>query len=160
MGLMRFLLACGVILVHMHGYVPINGNMGVQCFYIISGFYMSLILNEKYTGKGGNRRFYRYRALKIYPIYWLALFLSVAWNIIVYKMGYPGVLTHYANHWPLPFITMAFFVVTNIFLVGLDSIFFLGLNKNGQLYPTADFNHTEPHVYSFAFNGIAWTIGI
>jgi peptidoglycan/LPS O-acetylase OafA/YrhL len=160
MGLIRFLFACGVILVHTGGYVPINGNMGVQCFYIMSGFYMSLILNEKYKGQGSNIRFYKYRALKIFPIYWVTLILSVAWGIFVYLLGYPGTINQYAQHWPLPLSSLCFFIFSNLFLLGLDSVFFMGMNKKGGLYPSTDFNSSEPRVYTFAFNSIAWTIGV
>ena len=46
MGVIRFLLACGIVLCHsslIFGYTPLSGSLAVQCFYIISGFYMSLI---------------------------------------------------------------------------------------------------------------------
>ena len=50
MGLIRFLLAIAVIIVHS---TPILGNnlgadIAVLSFFIISGFYMAMILNEKY----------------------------------------------------------------------------------------------------------------
>jgi peptidoglycan/LPS O-acetylase OafA/YrhL len=54
-----------------------GGILAVNSFYIISGFYMSLILNEKYTGKNSIRLFLSNRLLRIYPIYWLVLILTI-----------------------------------------------------------------------------------
>ena len=52
MGTIRLLLALAVLLM-MHstpllGIRMINGAWAVQAFYVISGFYMALVLNEKY----------------------------------------------------------------------------------------------------------------
>jgi peptidoglycan/LPS O-acetylase OafA/YrhL len=163
MGIVRFILACAVVLCHTSlilGYSPVSGNLAVQCFYIISGFYMALILNEKYTGKGANFLFYSNRALKIYPIYWINLILLVLWSALNYKLGYQSSFTAYATVWPLPAITLAFFILVNLFIVGIDSIFLLGITKRGDLLLTSNFYAYKPNVYNFAFNSIAWTIGI
>jgi peptidoglycan/LPS O-acetylase OafA/YrhL len=50
MGSFRTLLALVVVLVHsggIWGYNITGGIIAVQSFYIVSGFYMSLILNKK-----------------------------------------------------------------------------------------------------------------
>jgi hypothetical protein len=60
MGTLRLLLALWVVAVHgeaVYGYKIEQAWVAVQCFFIISGFYMSLILNEKYTGPGSTRLF-------------------------------------------------------------------------------------------------------
>ncbi|WP_183580921.1 acyltransferase family protein [Mucilaginibacter sp. X5P1] len=163
MGLIRFILACAVVLCHTSlilGYSPLSGDLAVQVFYIISGFYMALILNEKYVGKGANLLFYTNRALKIYPIYWINLILLILWSILVFKLGYPSTLSFYSIASSLPILTAVYFIFINILIIGLDSIFFFGIKKNGSLFFTPDFNKTDPHVYSFAFNTIAWTVGI
>ena len=53
MGLIRALLAISVILAHSESFLGLSlvgGKVAVQAFFIISGFYMALILNEKYIG--------------------------------------------------------------------------------------------------------------
>ena len=125
MGLIRFLLACIVVLCHtsqIFGYEPIPSNLAVQCFYIISGFYMSLILNEKYL-KGTNRLFYSNRALKIYPIYWTILALLILWSIFVYYKGYPSTLSFYDLAEPISIFTLIFCIIINILIIGLDVTF-------------------------------------
>ena len=54
-----------------------GGVVAVQAFYIISGFYMALILNTKYVGAGAYRVFIGNRFLRIYPVYWVVLILTV-----------------------------------------------------------------------------------
>ncbi|HVZ12779.1 MAG TPA: acyltransferase [Patescibacteria group bacterium] len=79
MGLLRLLLALCVVFAHIgitFGYRPMGGDLPVTSFYIISGFYMTLILNEKYVGKSGTKLFLINRFLKIYSVYWAMLFLS------------------------------------------------------------------------------------
>lgn len=163
MGLIRFLLACGVVLCHtsaIMGYSPLSGNLAVQVFYIISGFYMAMVLTEKYVGKGSTYLFYTNRALKIYPPYLVILFLLLIWSVIVFKLHYPGTIDYYTKYASPSFLTMVYLVVVNLLILGLETLFLFGINKNGNLYFTHDFNQAKPNVYYFALNPIAWTVGI
>ncbi len=54
-------------------------GQSVLSFFVISGFYMALILDGKYKSKIS---FYISRALRIFPIYWLALFLTVFLGLV------------------------------------------------------------------------------
>ena len=81
MGILRLLFALSVLISHSY---PIFGNnllgrdAAVRGFFVISGFYMSLILNEKYVNKNGSfKLFITNRFLRIYPIYWFTLILSL-----------------------------------------------------------------------------------
>ena len=85
MGLIRILLALAVADFHSHtmtlsshvldlGWV--NGEIAVQTFFVISGFYMALILSGKYVGKGA-LAFYRARLLRLFPGYWLACIMTI-----------------------------------------------------------------------------------
>lgn len=118
-----------------------------------------MILNEKYTGQKGNRSFYINRALKIYPIYWILLIASVVWSIAVFKFGYPGVVKQYADNGPLAGTTWIYLILANVLIIGLDWIFLFKL-KNGNMLFTSDFNAQKPAFYTFAFNSIAWTVGV
>ncbi|MDO3627479.1 acyltransferase [Mucilaginibacter sp. BT774] len=163
MGLIRLLLACGVILGHsstIYGYTPLNGNLAVQVFYVISGFYMAMVLTEKYNFKTGRKSFYRNRALKIYPPYLIVLVLLVIWALLVFHLNYPGTLDFYTKYASPSATSIIYLIIVNLFLFGLETLFLLAIHKNGNLYFTPDFNRTSPNVYNFAFNPIAWTIGI
>jgi peptidoglycan/LPS O-acetylase OafA/YrhL len=68
MGMLRVMLAMAVVLTHLPpaAYKFINGALAVQTFYIISGFYMALVLDGKYKSAGV---FYSNRLLRLFPSY-------------------------------------------------------------------------------------------
>jgi peptidoglycan/LPS O-acetylase OafA/YrhL len=77
MGWMRFLLAVAVVFHHSTtpGNIPlVDGHQAVRLFYIISGFYMALILGQRYPlNRKGLWIFYTNRAARIFPVYWVVL---------------------------------------------------------------------------------------
>jgi peptidoglycan/LPS O-acetylase OafA/YrhL len=81
MGLLRFLLAVSVILNHaglLYGFGFVGGSTAVEAFFIISGFYITLILNEKYIKANNSYKlFITNRFLRLYPFYWIVLILSL-----------------------------------------------------------------------------------
>jgi peptidoglycan/LPS O-acetylase OafA/YrhL len=94
MGAIRILLALSVVVWHMPG--PhlrlLNAAVAVLCFFIVSGFYMALVVNEKYgpSGQGWVRRFYSARFLRLYPAYAAMCMVIVAW---CFWRGSPTALT-------------------------------------------------------------------
>ncbi len=87
MGTIRILLALSVIFAHTNApfaILGIGGELAVQGFFTVSGFYMALILSEKYVGRAAIRTFWLNRALKIYPAYWLVLVITVAYTLFMY----------------------------------------------------------------------------
>lgn len=82
MGLIRLLLTISVVLVHAGLPSPVGGRFAVQVFFLISGFVISLVLNE-----AGRYRsawdFYAARALRIWPEYLLVLSLTAAAFIVI-----------------------------------------------------------------------------
>src|SRR6266700_3478623 len=84
MGFFRLLLAISVISIHTDynlGLSRFGEQLAVNAFFIISGFYMALILAEKYTGKNGSYRlFITNRFLRIYPLYWVVLLATIIFS--------------------------------------------------------------------------------
>src|SRR5260370_1566559 len=79
MGIFRLWLASVVLLSHApYGVAgqPLFGATAVSSFFVVSGFYMQLLLSERF-GVGAAVDFYASRLLRIFPLYWLALFLSL-----------------------------------------------------------------------------------
>lgn len=142
-----------------------QGPEAVQSFYIISGFYMALILNEKYsTQPNAYRLFMSNRLLKLMPVYWLVLVLVVLISIIV------GLTTH-TNWFSLqPYMTntatfnpgtLVYLFFSNLFILGQDFSLFLGLNPTtATLYFTEQYANSKPAVNEFMLVPQAWTIGI
>ena len=55
-----------------------GGSLAVQTFYIISGFYMALILNEKYvTQPHAYRLFLTNRVLRLFSLYCVVVGLTL-----------------------------------------------------------------------------------
>ena len=102
----------------LYGVVLINAQIAVLLFFIISGFYMSLIINERYRLlKNWRRKFILNRALRIYPAYFVVLALMIV-HFTVNNVENPFTI-------PDPDIGPALntlFAVLNITLVGEDVI--------------------------------------
>ena len=77
-GTYRFLLACLVLVTHLAG-VRGAGAYAVFGFYLLSGYLMTLVLNERYGfSPNGFGRYVANRALRIYPPYLAILGFGVA----------------------------------------------------------------------------------
>lgn len=136
MGLLRFILALSVVFVHLgptFGFIPMIGTIAVYSFYIISGFYMSLILNEKYVGKGSIKIFYTNRFLRIYPVYWVVLILTI-FIFLILNTTPNNPLAYFFGTYPfyhgveLAVVSLRDFF-TNVFLVTY-SAYFLPIQNN------------------------------
>jgi peptidoglycan/LPS O-acetylase OafA/YrhL len=78
MGLIRLALALSVVVFHFaQGPIKLlHAGTAVLLFFVMSGFYMALVLNEKYADD--TRAFYKARLLRIFPVYWVCVLLSMA----------------------------------------------------------------------------------
>jgi peptidoglycan/LPS O-acetylase OafA/YrhL len=123
MGMLRFILAFGVAAEHLRIPVPVVGSFtAVQGFFIISGFYMSLIYGNAY---GSARDFYASRALRIFPVYWAILAGTIAYMAIGFALGRTE-LTIFDNIAKGEFTawTATYFVATNLLIFGSDATWF------------------------------------
>lgn len=167
MGIIRALLAIAVVVYHSYylfGERMTGGIVAVQAFYMISGFYMALILNEKYKDKKGSwKLFITNRILRLYPVYWLVLILAVATSFIGYTVwGKPfylyGWMAQPDNiHWTV----IVFAVIANLFMIGSDWMFFTGVNRTtGYLEFTKTSLDYKPMTANMLFVPQIWTLGI
>ena len=153
MGVLRLILAISVVLAHagsLFGFSLIGGQLAVQAFYIISGFYMSLILNEKYIKKNSYWLFISNRLLRLYPIYGIILILTVTlcfFQKFTHNEQYSSLHNYFVYGSNLNFLSYVYLFFTNIFLFLQDMVMFLGVNiANGHLFFTSDFTQTNPPV--------------
>ena len=115
MGILRFFLAYVVLVSHCPpGFLEryFHPALAVQCFFTISGFYMQLLISEKYKEQSPFyfcKDFYLSRIFRIFPVYLLVL-------TITFIFANQGHLLHYldAGRFEL-FFYDAF---TNIFIIG------------------------------------------
>ena len=130
MGLLRVILAMSVVLTHVggiSGYYMAGSTPSVQMFYIISGFYMATVLTEKYDPRTDIGIFYANRSLRIYSIYFVALFITVAGHLALQNFfGQDEWLTYIANtgremSWP----EKAWLIFAGLFIIGQGIPLFL-----------------------------------
>lgn len=168
MGIIRFLLAIAVVFAHtQHGqYMQmVGGKLAVELFYIFSGFYMALILTEKYVGLKMYKVFITNRMLKLYPIYWAVALLVILFSLyIAYDTDWRiwGALQYYKLYYSkIGVFSFLFLVVSNIIIFFQDWVMFLGVNlTSGNLFFTSNFLETSPRLHSFLLVPQAWTIGL
>ncbi len=166
-GLIRTLLAISVVLTHscpICGYNVADGMIAVECFFIISGFYMALILNEKYVGPGSTWMFYSNRFLKLYPVYWLVLLLMVV--IAASSAGCYGAkgsfcLQSWLKHGvQLSLFQKTYLIAANLLLFGQDAAYLVKFNfANGLFSLTTDCWADKWPVPTFLLIPPAWTLG-
>lgn len=134
MGLLRVVLAISVVLFHSWGgnsnnYCIAGEIASVQCFYIISGFYMALILNEKYKSSS-LFLFYSNRFFRLMPLYYFFLILSISVSYICYTFNYQykeyGQILEYFS--VLNLKSTLYIILSNLLVIGQDIGEFLVIN--------------------------------
>jgi peptidoglycan/LPS O-acetylase OafA/YrhL len=145
------------------GIVFVGPTVAVKTFFIVSGFYMSLILNNKYTGKGAYLLFISNRFLRIYPAYWAVLIIILLASLFSYYMyGHWWMLNGFFIYFnSFHFSSFLYTVISNIIIFGQDILMFLGLNYlDGLFYFTDNFRKTNPQLHSFLLVPQAWTLSL
>ena len=168
MGALRLLLAISVFTAHLGpllGVRLVDGPVAVQAFFIISGFYVSLVLHEKY-GKSWSetRLFYSNRLLRLYPSYWVMLGISIGAAALA-AIGFPplqwlGSQISFQRFTDVLQGAVGFYVVvSNLLLFGIDWAFFL-TPDNGALVFTEDFRSVKLSLNYLNPVPQAWSLGI
>ena len=165
MGVIRLVLALAVVVAHsepLFGLRFTGGLVAVEIFFMISGFYMSMILTTKYTGAGSYRLFLTNRALRIFPLYWVvagATFcLSIAAGL---GTGDWWRLTPYVEFGDgMGIQAIVYSILTNLSLIGQDLSLFLGLDQQGNYFFTPNFANQQPFVHEFLLVPPAWSLSL
>jgi peptidoglycan/LPS O-acetylase OafA/YrhL len=171
MGSFRFLLAAAVMLSHFAFYpnalpYQLPGDIAVEAFYVISGFLITLVLSKKYGDSLFT--FYTNRALRIFPIYWIAVLLYLLADTFI-ALGYAPA----APAWGVPYyqevsawwgwqqnsgavspLGVLAVVATNVAILGQDILAFV--HKDGSLSAT----DVDLFYHKFIVIKVAWTIAI
>ena len=139
MGILRFYLAMAVCLNHLthipgstSGVVLIPDSfLAVEIFFAISGFYMTLILEEKYTGPGRLWSFYRNRALRLFPAYYIILisFILLSLGLRLAKGHWVFLAESAAMFSQSNWFTQVYAALANLFIFGQDSLFLMNYSQ-------------------------------
>jgi peptidoglycan/LPS O-acetylase OafA/YrhL len=142
MGTIRLLLALTVAVSHSSlRQILIHNGVAVLFFYIISGFYMAMIIDTKYSIlPSWRKRFLLNRCLRLFPTYWAMLILLIVIDLI---NGQELILSRFneserlISFYPM---RLCYFIFSNFFFLGQDIARAKGID--------------------IALIGTAWTVGI
>lgn len=160
MGMVRFTLAMAVLLSHL----PISplqfigGGLAVQAFFIVSGFYMALVLSGKYADTS---LFYTNRLLRIFPLYFVMMAIAA-----IGFFGLGASVTATPAMFDAAFGNLGSAIVLgfeNLALVGQELLFWFKLTPDGAfVFDPANTPPTE--VTPFAWQPIlvpqAWSLSM
>lgn len=161
MGVLRLSLALSVVLAHSGGifhFTIVNAVTSVQIFYIISGFYMSLVLTEKYDCRRDIIIFYSNRLLRIYSTYYLCLLISIGVCSAIYFKSGAGSFGLIRENWNiLSIFDKIYLFLSNFTIFGLEGTLFMGEGPKGLI-----FNPDGPQitVWPMALVAPAWSISL
>ena len=164
MGSLRTIFAISVVFEHCYGHVFVGGRNAVQLFYFVSGFLISYVLLESknYSNK---RDFYINRFLRLYPIYYVVILLTVvtlAVSSALFKVpasalfDIPDIIKIWQES---PIAAKILLTSSNIFLFGQDWLMFLGV-ENGSLVLTSSFAHSDVVLWHGLIIPQSWTLGL
>jgi peptidoglycan/LPS O-acetylase OafA/YrhL len=155
MGTVRFLLALCVVATHspggaIAGITLMSGITAVQCFYVVSGFLITMILNEKPEYKS-IKNFYVSRYLRLWPIY----ALIAALTLLLFRRTFFDLLSKETD-WP----SFLFISFSNLTLFFQDWTLFLKFDDGGLTFTPASHTIDGLHPYDFLLVPQAWTLGV
>jgi peptidoglycan/LPS O-acetylase OafA/YrhL len=165
MGLTRLLLALAVVIAHsapIFGFVPITSEAAVEAFYIVSGFYMSIILTSKYEpNRRGRLLFYQNRYLRLMPTYLVLLVLTALAALAIGRTSYLHISDILKIGSRMSWWTRTYLIAINVFVVGQDTAMFAAVDEaSGALRFCSDYAHANFPAYKFLLVPQAWTIGV
>ena len=162
MGIIRLVLALSVVLWHLPlaSFRLINAHVAVVLFFIISGFYMAMVINEKYARPEDPhwiRTFYLARVWRLYPAYLAMVGIMVIW---FYATNTPTALV---DRLPMSAFEQAILALSNVFMIGQDLHQFLvriRVDHAGPQFLLNTVNRIGPEVLSemAMLVGQAWSL--
>ncbi len=107
------MLALSVAVWHLPGapFKLLNAAMAVLAFFIISGFYMAMVLTEKYSAA---KPFYAARFVRLYPAYAAVAAFMVLWFVLTNSP------TPFTTRLPVSLGEQAVLAILNIAVMGQD----------------------------------------
>jgi len=164
-GLLRTFLALLVVGSHLGAFG--GATFAVKAFFIISGFYMALVIDTRYCALP-IADFYASRLLRLLPTYWAVGLLTIAAELLLVPHGQKfHWLTSPVAHWTaldtfsLPVSIVIYIGLSLTTMLGLDTGLWLGFTKTGgQLSLAPDFSPNATSVMALNPVPQGWSIGL
>lgn len=155
MGVLRVLLALAVMFSHTGkiGSIEfINSGVAVYSFFIISGFYITLALDNKYVGNGSTYIFYINRYLRLWPTYAISLLI-----IFFHYVNHRAVAALFEPILSLPKQWTIFVLFSNISFFGIDLFSHIDIGSTGATFSEYGVNPKQTG-FNLILNGPVWSI--
>jgi peptidoglycan/LPS O-acetylase OafA/YrhL len=166
MGILRLLLAFSVFYAHAGFRSPthlVPPDAAVHAFYVISGFYMAMVLHTRY-GRGDYAEFLANRVLRLLPAYLAVAFLTLALGILfsaVIGRSLPVFEAwREARNLGLPAGAWPTFALSQLTLIGLDLYHFFSWSPAAGFSPETNFRLDPAPLYRLMLVPQAWSISI
>ncbi len=167
MGLLRFLLATCVIAGHstpILGLQLLDAGLAVKTFFVISGFYMTLILTSKYhVERGGYWLFISNRFLRIYPSYLVVLAVSLLFYAAAsWKLHTPADrLAYWVQAWHAGHhAVLALIAMSQVSIFGLDTTPLFDYSAAHGFAWTGSLGADAVRAWRFNFLPHTWSISV
>jgi peptidoglycan/LPS O-acetylase OafA/YrhL len=159
-GGLRVVLALSVLVFHLGGFFVhfASSRTSVELFFMISGFYMSLILSEKYDPRKQMRLFYTNRLLRIFSTYYVALFIATVAALIIFQKAGIGPIAalNYDGHtlslWDRVSLSTTMFTI-----FGQEIFFFAKIGDHGLYWA---WTAQDPRLIAMDSVQPAWSISL
>lgn len=160
MGSIRLFLAFAVLMSHagVCDIEVIPGHVAVQTFFIISGFYMALILARKYK-ECSALVFYSNRLLRLFPTYLVMLLVSIV-ALFVFDVGLFTNTYRVEKAFTQSFFMAVLYSWTNLAIVGQEILFLLGINADNLSFYWDPNGMASLKGYYFILIPQAWSISM
>jgi peptidoglycan/LPS O-acetylase OafA/YrhL len=170
MGYLRLLLALVVACGHLQtdslyhktevSVFSIGPVIAVKMFFIISGFYMAMVFH-KYVSA---RDFYLSRAMRLFPIYWLAILGCIIAASVLGRDQIPPFIDFTFWHQAQGLVTRIVLTFSNLSFLGLDSSFFFCIAPDGSSISLISMNGCAPGSFLGIEKAViippAWTLAL
>ncbi len=140
MGMLRLALALAVLLTHLPlaTFKFIGGGLAVQGFFIVSGFYMALVLDGKYRDRA---LFYSNRLLRLLPAYFVMM-LICAIALFGYGVSATASPDLFAQVYTNPFAAVVM-GLENLGLLGQELLYWFRIDGEGFSFDASGATPTE-----------------
>lgn len=165
MGFLRLFFAVAVVAAHagpIFGIALVSGRTAVECFFVISGFYMAMVLEKKYLRLPTRawRTFMGARLLRLLPIYALMLVAGLCLVLLGGAIYIGDRAQPMTQLFELPAVTWIPIVFSNLVVFTQDWSMFSAIDPAGYLHFSPDvFSEASP-AYRFFLVPQAWTVGL
>jgi peptidoglycan/LPS O-acetylase OafA/YrhL len=162
MGVLRLFLALSVVVWHLPSRSAslVDAGVAVLMFFIISGFYMALVINETYGAEQSadwRRRFYASRLFRLFPAY--LVMIAIMTCAVALSPRHPFTLAAMGQ----PLSSALLIIAMNVAIVGQDffQLFVNSLNFHEANALTAAVAAAMPQGFfdnRFMVEGQAWSL--